>query len=233
MAKIAIDIDSTLYDFTTPFREAFLDLAEQDPDLTEEDKDKLFKGLYFPWLEWRAPVDAVGLPLFERALARVHANDMILSQRPFAGARETLQELVDAGHELLYVSNRASESLGATSQWLMANNFPVGELQVIEPPKGKMEAVSDCQFIIDDRPRTLVEFVYDHKWFQHTVLYAWHYVQQPHGLSFEDHVRQAGRKGFGLMYEYNRNLTDVRGIYLAPTWAGLRFYLGRKGVLDV
>ena len=69
---------------------------------------------------------------------------------------------------------------------------------------------SDCQYIIDDRPKTLVEFVYDSNWQKETT---------------------PARKGFGLFCEYNRALTDVPGIYLAPNWTLLEKYIEEKSDL--
>jgi hypothetical protein len=40
------------------------------------------------------------------------------------------------------------------------------------------------------------------------------------------------RKGFGIHAPHNTNLTDVKNVYLAPTWAGLNYYLVRKGLLE-
>jgi hypothetical protein len=73
----------------------------------------------------------------------------------------------------------------------------------------KIPLVSDCQYIIDDRPKTLVQFIYDAQWL--------------HGR-----LRQP-RLGFGLAFPFNQNLTDVPGVYLAPTWGGIRYYLKQEG----
>ncbi len=128
-----------------------------------------------------------------------HDDEMILKQRPYAGAVETLYALVDSGHELIYISNRATETKRATQQWLSNNLFPEGELVVTS--KDKTPFVACCRYLIDDRPKTLVNFTYDRQW------------------------DGAPRIAFALTKEYNRGLTDVPGIYLAPTWHGIRHYL--------
>jgi hypothetical protein len=90
------------------------------------------------------------------------------------------------------------------------NGFPLGEL--ICTLDDKMPHVDDCQYIIDDRPKTLCDFVYDFNW--------------------KSMNRPWPRKGFGIFGDHNRSLTDVPNIYLAPNWTLLRQYMIDKGVLD-
>lgn len=209
MALIACDIDSTLYDFATPCRQAFLDLA-----LEHGDKEEYFKGGYQSWVEWRSPADVCGPEAFMEALSIVHSPDVIKAQNAYEGAEEVLTE-VSQEHEIFYISNRDPEVQAATEEWLFdINSFPRAE--VICMMDDKRPYLRDCQYLIDDRCKTLVEFVYDDSWKRGL---------KPVGVLEE-------RKAFGLLFEYNRNLTDIPNIYLAPTWAGIRYYLERKGVLN-
>lgn len=209
MSLIAIDIDSTLYDFATPCRQAFLDLA-----LKHGDKEEYFRGGYQPHVEWRSLADVCGLDAFAEALEIVHSPSVILEQQPYVGAQEVLQDLVEQ-HEIFYISNRASGSYAATKKWLFdLHDFP--EADLICTMDDKIPYLAECQYLIDDRAKTLVHFVHDFQW------------QYTHGALAEENQRKA----FGLLFEYNRNLTDIPNIYLAPTWAGIRYYLERKGVLD-
>lgn len=205
MSAVAVDIDSTLYDFETPARQAFLDIAHERGDKV------YFRGAYADWLQWRSPADALGEDVWMDVIQRVHSPEIILAQTPFAGSVEVLSRLADQGYELLYASNRRENSVDATDSWLRAHDYPEGTL--VCTMADKMAHISECQYIIDDRPKTLVQFIHDYDW------------KVEHGLD------QDQRKGFGLMYEYNRGLTDVPGLYLAPTWSGIGFYLERKGVL--
>lgn len=200
MSIIAIDIDSTLYDFETPFRQAFLDLA------LESGVKEYFRGGYQSWVEWRSPTDVCGLDAFNQALDLVHSPDVILTRQPYDHCQEVLDILHDAGHSLMYVSNRKAEVEQPTLDWLLFHNFPEGEL--VCTVDDKLIHMSECQYLIDDRPKTLVEFVYSRHW------------------------GGPPRKAFGLLFEYNRALTDIPGVYLAPTWAGIRYYLSEKGVLN-
>lgn len=207
MATVAVDIDATLYNFEVPFRQAFLDLAFE-----RGEKEEYFKGGYQSWVEWRSPADVCGIEAFHEALERVHSPKVILAQPPFDHSVEVVNDLAEQ-HDIFYISNRDQGCQQATRQWLTAKGFPNAELVCTMEDKGPW--LSECQYIIDDRPRTLVSFVYD---------YMWKYT---YGALADDNRRKA----FGLLYEHNRSLTDIPNIYLAPTWSGLRYYLERKGVL--
>ncbi len=193
MAQVAVDIDDNLYPFCDLARAI---LTEQGFEAGDK---KMIAAAYAPWPEWRSPADLLGLETWLDVVAKCHDDDMILKQEPYAGSVDTLQELVDAGHELLYISNRATETRAATQGWLADNEFPEGGLVVTS--KDKRSFVAYCQYLIDDRPKTLVNFAYDAQW------------------------NGAPRVAFALTKEYNRGLTDVPGIYLAPTWNGIRHYL--------
>lgn len=204
---IAIDVDSTLYSFEKVAREEFFNLALETGD------ESYLKGAYTPWTEWRSPADANGLDAWLAVIDRCHDADRILEQDPFPLAAQTLQELVDQGHSLIYVSDRASESATATEQWLRAHNFPEQELVCT---RDKTPWLSQCRYLIDDRPKTLIEFVYDFVW------------KNSKGSGPTNQ-----RMAFGLAYPYNQALTDVPNIFLAPgqSWAGIRYYLIKKNVL--
>jgi FMN phosphatase YigB (HAD superfamily) len=212
VTTIAVDVDNTLYSFEDAARQAYLDLAEEQGD------ESLFRGAYNPWGEWRSMMDTCGHIAGGDVIARVHSPDVISVQRPYDPAAEVLWDLVEEGYALRYISNRAPESHEATLRWLMSNHFPVGS--ALEPEvtselictfDDKIPLVRDCQYIIDDRPKTLVQFVYDRCW------------PYPNGRT---------RLGFGLAFPFNQNLTDIPGVFLAPTWSGIRYYLKKKGVLD-
>lgn len=203
--NIAVDIDSTLYDFESPCREKWIELANERNDTT------LFRGAYVPWVEWRSPADACGLAPWIEVINRVHDDDMILSQTPYSGAVDTLKALAEQ-YSILYISNRATERYAATADWLFQNDFPDGKL-ICNEHHDKKDAITHCQYLIDDRPKTLVEFVYDYHW----------------RAKYGPNMNQ--RKAFGLMFEYNRSLTDIPNLYLAPSWKGIAHYLVEKDVL--
>lgn len=223
MARIAVDIDSTLYDFETPAREAFLTLAEKYDDKS------LFMGAYHPWTEWRSPADVCGLDRWLEAIAICHDEDAILAQKPFAGAVETCHALQEEGHTLLYISNRATEATDATREWLDRCGFLREHAEVIALMGDKKPHMAECQYLIDDRPKTAIEFVYDHDW-HNGIGPSWDGpdLDGP----YDDYYSKHARRAFVKAYPYNQNLTDIPKMYLAPTWAGLNYYLVSKGVLS-
>lgn len=217
MATVAVDIDSTLYDFDTLAREAAL-------ALWLETGDEIYrKGIYYSSEDWRAPAELMGFEHWvEGVIGRCHDDEMILKQEPFPGAVDTCRALLDAGHSLIYISNRATETERATNAWLDENDFlpPNSKSKVVITTGDKRPFIKDAQYIIDDRLKTCVEFVYD---------YEWQFTFGERGAVKGE--RNRDRRAFVLKYPYNQNATDIPGLYVAPTWAGLNVYMHRKGLL--
>jgi hypothetical protein len=86
----------------------------------------------------------------------------------------------------------------------MANNFPVVDNELICIPENKMKYIRHCTYLIDDRPRTLMDFVYSGR---------------------------EKRKGIALMHPFNRALTDIPNVFLSPTWGGIKNWMERKEIL--
>jgi uncharacterized HAD superfamily protein len=202
MSKVAVDIDDSLYDFGKLAQEMIIKVA------TESDDKRLQKAAYSTWNEWRTPNDVLE-DEWQTIIDMCHRDHIIRSQIPFKNAVTTLRKIFSAGNDIIYISNRSEDAYEATYEWLQAHGFPQAK-SLVCTTKDKASFIHDCQYIIDDRPKTLVEFVYDHNWREETTL---------------------ARKGFGLFCEYNRALTDVPGIYLAPNWTLLEKYIEEKSDL--
>lgn len=212
MALVAVDIDSTLYDFDTLARQASL---QRWQDTGDEDYRR---GIYYSSEDWRAPAELLGLEKWLDVISVCHDDEMILQQQPFAGAVETCKALVLEGHRLVYISNRKTETEEATRQWLYENDFLHGSdhTEVVITEGDKRPYITGAQYLIDDRLKTCVEFVYDYEW------------QLRYGPRESSPLP---RRAFTLKYPYNQNGTDIPGLYLAPTWAGLNVYMASKGLL--
>jgi hypothetical protein len=204
-ALIGIDLDDSLY--------SFRDAALEELGAMAIDNPKLEKALYATWDQWRTPHDLCGHDEWMEVIRRVHDDDMILKQIPFQGAAETCRALIEHGHYLIYISNRSVESKDATYLWLTNHGFLSEYTELVCTSDDKQSYLRDCQFLIDDRPKTCNEFVYDCQWQRN----KW---------------AKGERKAFMKSYPYNQNLTDVPNLYLAPTWHGLNKYLVSKGVLS-
>jgi hypothetical protein len=226
MATIAVDVDSTLYDFETPSRDACLKLWEESIRAGERD-DSYKEAAYHPWTEWRSPADVLGVEKWLKAIAVVHEDDAILGMQPFTGAVETCQALMRAGHKLIYITNRAAHTEEATRQWLVQNGFlhdgqvpGAAKATLVVTEGDKRPFIANAQYLIDDRLKTCVQFVYDFEW------------QFYHGE--RDKVKGAANRdriAFVKAYPYNQNATDVPGLILAPTWSAINVYLVKKGLL--
>lgn len=202
---IAVDIDDTLYSFRDAAMQVLSQWAEADENVT--------KALYTPWVQWRTPHDMLG-DVWLDTINAVHDNDMILAQEPYQHVVPVMRALSESGNKFVYISNRATETKGATYEWLVKSGFPIDGHELVCTQENKMDHVRHCQYIIDDRTKTIVQFVTDVGW-----------------QAFESQDKP--RIAFGLMKDYNQNLTDLPNIYLAPTWIGLAFYLRKKGLLTV
>lgn len=210
MTFIAVDIDDTLYSFGQLARETIIDVA-----LEKGDK-RMQRGAYCAWGEWRSPVDVSDAVMWSEVIDRCHSPEVIQAQIPFPGAADTLRELAHCGYRLHYISNRSPDTDRVTARWLIDNGFPFrGNDRLTCTTADKLRLIHDCQYLIDDRPKTLVQFVYEFHW------------RHKHGSENEEKARMA----FGLYMPYNAALTDVPGIKLAPNWKLLRQYLMDHDVL--
>jgi hypothetical protein len=221
-AGIAVDVDDTLYSFTGEAREVLSAMVDE-PDLAEY-KTQLSNALYAKWDQWRTPFelcgfDANGDSLWLECIARCHDDEAILRQTPFRGSVETLTELAEEGHRLTYISNRATETEEATFQWLYDNGFPINPLfhQLVVTSGDKAPYIRDCQYMIDDRVKNVLDFIYDHDWYYREV--------DTKGTG------KGRRVAFVPVADYNGGLTDVKGLYLAHNWVGLRRYMVKAGLL--
>ncbi len=174
-----------------------------------------------------------------------HSEEIILEQEPFKGAADTCHALVEEGHELLYISNRATESEAATSDWLFNWDFPQ-HTNLVVTMESKTPYLAGCQYLIDDRPKTCIEFIHDLSWENDRLYSASNSYLRGDSIlgEFLDtgyrgidrfnswHESKFKRRAFMLMYPYNHNLTDLPCLYLAPTWSGLNEYMVGKGVLS-
>jgi hypothetical protein len=205
MSKVAVDIDDSLYDFGSLAQEMIVQLAAETND------KRLQKAAYSTWNEWRTPNDVLEEE-WQTIIDMCHRNHVIRSQMPFKNAVTTLRKIFSAGNDIIYISNRSDSAYDATYEWLQAHGFPQAK-SLVCTTENKRPFIEDCQYIIDDRPKTLVEFVYDYDWQRH----EWD--------------GRLNRVAFGLFCEYNRALTDVPGIYLAPNWTLLEKYIEEKSDL--
>lgn len=158
--------------------------------------------------EWYTGADPK-MPM-EHALqvfSRLHDRDMIFLTEPYVGSVAGLKRIMDAGYEVAYYTDRKADAHDDTHDWLVEYGFPNADnLFCCRDKRGAIAEVKDrLATIIDDRPRTMIFGRYE--------------------LGLE--------KVFSLRQPYNRNLTDIPGVFLRDTWAELTdTFLSEMGAND-
>src|SRR5919198_800137 len=113
MARIALDIDSTLHHYW---------------DLI----DRIARQRYGVELPYAEQTDW-GITLLERdqlleCVAETHSDANVLSAEPYPGAVETVRGWSEAGHWIHVTSHRTQRAQAATAQWLEAIGMPLHHL---------------------------------------------------------------------------------------------------------
>ena len=139
MARIALDIDSTLHHYWDLFRSIVRD--RYDIDLAYEDQTD--------WGITRLPQE------FLRAAVReTHSDQNIAAAEPYPGAVETIRAWHDQGHWIHVTSHRAADSAPATARWLEAVGIAFDDLHC------SWDKVTRCvelriDVLVDDSPVNL------------------------------------------------------------------------------
>jgi uncharacterized HAD superfamily protein len=144
MSCIGIDIDGTLYPWTTAANELAMDKFGIDDPGEHLHWDHL-KGLLsseqFAWL-WT----------YEAAPLLFGRHDLI-----YPGAQEVVNELC-AEHDVHFVTHRNPEKTGAiTAEWISRNFVGYKGLHILDNSISKL-GVLDFDFFIDDKAEIIEEF---------------------------------------------------------------------------
>jgi uncharacterized HAD superfamily protein len=140
VARIAIDIDSTLHHYWDTFRE--IALRRTGVDLPYERQTD--------WHVTQIPQEELSQVVLE-----THQPEVVLAAQPYPGAVETVNAWHAAGHFIHITSHRATDAHAATMQWLDAVGFHYDELYC------SYDKVTRCvelgiDVLIDDSPVNLV-----------------------------------------------------------------------------
>jgi uncharacterized protein len=139
MARIALDIDSTLHHYW---------------DLIDRISQERF-GVELPYEEqtdW-------GITLLERdqliaCVEETHSDENVLSAEPYPGAVETVTAWREHGHWIHVTSHRSGRAYAATEQWLSAIGMPYHDLHC------SYDKIARCvelgiDVLVDDSPVNL------------------------------------------------------------------------------
>ena len=136
MARIALDIDSTLHHYW---------------DLLEGIARRRF-GVELPYAEQ----EGWGITVLEReqvvaCIEETHSDENILAAEPYPGAVETVRAWSDEGHWIHVTSHRAEGTRAATARWLENIGLPYDDLHL------SYDKVTRCaelgiDVLVDDSP---------------------------------------------------------------------------------
>ena len=139
MARIGIDIDSTLHHYWDVFARIVEERCgvslpyeqQRDWHITQLEREQLIA-----------------------CIAESHADHHILSAEPYPGAVETVRAWYEDGHWIHITSHRAAEARDATAEWLEAIGLPFHDLHC------SYDKVTRCvelgiDVLIDDSPVNL------------------------------------------------------------------------------
>ena len=141
MARIALDIDSTLHDYWPLFQRVVL--ARHGVDLPyEEQRD---------WGTLLLPRDDV-----VACIEETHSDENILGAEPYPDAVETVSEWHREGHWIHITSHRRDYARTATGEWLDRIEMPYDDLHC------SFDKVSRCvelgiDVLVDDSPVNLIK----------------------------------------------------------------------------
>ena len=139
MARIALDIDSTLHHYWDLFERVVRDRYGVDVPYERQ-------------TSWGVTV--IEQEQVREAVLETHSEENILASEPYPGAVETVRAWHEAGHWIHVTSHRARDTHGATSRWLEQIGMPFDDLHC------SYDKITRCvelgiDVLVDDSPVNL------------------------------------------------------------------------------
>ncbi len=156
MARIGIDIDSTLHHYWDLFRSVVR--ARFGVDIAYEDQTG-----------WG--ITQIAPEMLREAVSETHSNENIAKGEPYPDAVETVRAWHEQGHWIHITSHRAESSAPATARWLDEIGLPFDDLHC------SFDKVTRCvelgiDVLVDDSPVNL-ERARDEGILGATLLHPW------------------------------------------------------------
>ena len=139
MARIALDIDSTLHHYW---------------DLLDELSQQRF-GIALPYAEQRTwTITQLEPDQLKALVEETHAHDNVVDAQPYPDAVETVRHWHEQGHYIHITSHRSDQARAATETWLERIDMPYDDLHC------SYDKVSRCveleiDVLVDDSPVNL------------------------------------------------------------------------------
>jgi 5'(3')-deoxyribonucleotidase len=139
MARIAIDIDSTLH----PYWDQLEAIAERR------------YGVKLPYAEQRTwGITQLPEEQLRACVVETHEDRNILAAQPYPGAVETVESWSRAGHWIHITSHRATTCHAATAEWLSKIGLPFDDLYCSYDKVARCVEL-DVDVLVDDSPVNL------------------------------------------------------------------------------
>lgn len=139
MARIALDVDSTLHHYWELLARVVLERS----------------GIELPYAAQRDwGITGVPRELLVECVAETHSPENVVAAEPYPGAVEAVRRWHAAGHWIHVTSHRSAAASAATAAWLERIGMPYDDLHV------SWDKVSRCvelgiQVLVDDSPVNL------------------------------------------------------------------------------
>ena len=140
MARIALDIDSTLHHYW---------------DLLAELSERRY-GIPLAYDEQTTwSITALEQEQLRQLVAETHAEEHVLAAEPYPDAVETVRAWHDDGHWIHVTSHRATSAHDATARWLDRIGMPYDDLHCSYDKVARCVEL-DIDLLVDDSPVNLV-----------------------------------------------------------------------------
>jgi 5'-nucleotidase len=133
--RIGCDVDGVLRDFVSQLKEVY---KKHNPTHEVGDVTQWNMSNAFPQCEdiKKFYID--------------YADDVMGNAMPYIGARTFIQDIVDAGHDVIIVTHQHSNTEKYTLDWLNKWGFPYKAIIFAED-----KTIADVDIILDDNPRNI------------------------------------------------------------------------------
>lgn len=184
MARIALDVDSTLHHYW---------------DLLAELSERRY-GIPLSYAEQTTwSITRLEPEQLHTLVAETHSDENVIAAEPYPGAVETVRAWHDAGHWIHVTSHRATTAHGATEAWLERIGMPYDDVHC------SYDKVTRCvelgiDVLVDDSPVNLAG-ARDHGITGATIIHPWN----------EEIVQTDGIVGARDWHELRARLTPLLG----------------------